>query len=197
MSRYAGAVHRYLFGALHDPHAASDLGQEFALRFLRGDFHRADPARGRFRDFVRRALRNLIIDNHRRSRARPAGDALPEPVAPAEEDRRFDRQFLASWRAELLARAWEALERLEGQAGQPYHTVLRLRVEHPECHSPELAGLLSAALGRSVTAGAVRKALQRSRERFVASLVEDVAASLDAPTPEAVEEELIAVDLLE
>src|SRR5262245_58256297 len=54
--RYAGAVYRYLLGALRDPHAAEELAQEFALRVVRGDFRRADPQRGRFRDFLRTSL---------------------------------------------------------------------------------------------------------------------------------------------
>jgi RNA polymerase sigma-70 factor (ECF subfamily) len=197
MGRYAGAVHRYLLVALRDPHAASDLSQEFALRFLRGDFHRADPSRGRFRDFVKRALRNLTIDDRRRVRARPMGDDLPEPIEPAEGDSEFDRHFLTSWRSELMARAWDALERLEERTGQPYYAVLRLRVEHPEWHSPELAERLSETLGRPISAGGVRMALQRSRDRFVEFLLDEVSASLDSPTPNELEEELIAVNLME
>jgi DNA-directed RNA polymerase specialized sigma24 family protein len=57
--RYYGAVYRYLLGTLRDPAAAEELTQEFAVRFLRGDFHRADPQQGCFRDFVRTALRHL------------------------------------------------------------------------------------------------------------------------------------------
>ena len=60
-----------------------------------------------------------------------------------------------------MARAWVALLGLEVRTGQPYHTVLRLRVEHPELHSPELAERLSAQLGRSISAGGLRQALQR------------------------------------
>src|SRR5262249_5505389 len=83
MDRYSGAVHRYLLAGLRDPEAADELAQEFALRFLRGDFHRADPACGRFRDFVKRSLRNLMTDyRRRRSRSRTSGDSLPEPAAP-------------------------------------------------------------------------------------------------------------------
>jgi len=50
MQRYCGAVYRYLLSAVRDPHTAEDLTQEFALRFVGGHFHRADPSRGRFRD---------------------------------------------------------------------------------------------------------------------------------------------------
>ena len=44
LQRYCGAAYRYLRGALRDEDAALDLLQEFVLRFLRGDFRRADPA---------------------------------------------------------------------------------------------------------------------------------------------------------
>src|SRR5947209_5228786 len=100
MARYAGAVHRYLLAALRDPEAAEELDQEFAVRFLRGDFHRVDPARGRFRDFLKRALRNLMTDYRRRKSVRPRtlGDALPEPADPEADEADFDRRFLESWR---------------------------------------------------------------------------------------------------
>ena len=202
MGRYAGAVHRYLLGTLRDADSAAELDQEFALRFLRGDFHRADPraAAGSAISSSGRS-RNLMIDYRRRQRVRPRplGDHFPEPAEPEGDDLEsdFDRRFLGSWRTELMSRAWEALARLQETTGQPYHTVLRLRVDHPELHSPELAELLSRALGRPVLAGGVRMALQRSRLRFVEFLLEDVARSLKAPTPDQVEEELIHLGLLE
>jgi RNA polymerase sigma-70 factor (ECF subfamily) len=199
MGRYAGAVHRYLLAALRDPESAAELDQEFALRFVRGDFHRADPARGRFRDFVKRALRNLMIDYRRRQRVRPRtlGDDLPELAEPEPEDTDFDRQFLGSWRSELMSRAWEALAQLQARTRQPYHSALRLRVEHPEMHSAELAALLSKDLGRQISPGGLRMALQRSRDRFVEFLLEEVAGSLKAPTPDLLEQELIDLRLLE
>jgi RNA polymerase sigma-70 factor (ECF subfamily) len=197
MARYGGAVQRYLLGALRDAHAAEELNQEFALRFLRGDFHRADPTRGRFRDFVKRALRNLMHDERRRQRSRPVpmGDQLPEAAVVVDDESEFDRRFLASWRAEILARAWDSLAQLQQKTGQPYHTVLRLRVAHPDLHSPELAAHLSSMLGRRVSAGGLRMALQRSRDQFVKFLKADVAGALDDPTPGQIDEELIALGL--
>ena len=44
-AQHCGAAYRYLLGAVHDPDAADDLCQDFAVRFLRGDFRRADPGR--------------------------------------------------------------------------------------------------------------------------------------------------------
>src|SRR6266545_3004593 len=65
LMRYHAPVYRYLLGATRDEDAAGDLCQEFAIRFLRGDFQRADPQRGRFRDYVKKALVNLVNDFHR------------------------------------------------------------------------------------------------------------------------------------
>ena len=60
--RYYGAAFRYLLGILRDPAVAEELAQDFAVRMLRGDFRRADPQRGRFRDFLKTAVRHLVID---------------------------------------------------------------------------------------------------------------------------------------
>ena len=82
------------------------------------------------------------------------GDDLPEPIDQLTGDEDFDRRFMASWRTELIDRAWGGVARLEETSGQPYHTVLRMKVENPEMHSPELAEQLSGPLaGRSPPAG--------------------------------------------
>jgi RNA polymerase sigma-70 factor (ECF subfamily) len=198
MGRYAGAVHRYLLAVLRDPDAADELNQEFALRFLRGDFQRADPARGRFRDFVKRSLRNLMIDYWRRrqTRPQPLANDLPEPADAAAVDSAFDSQFLASWRAEVMSRAWKGLAQLQEKTDQPHYTVLKLRVDYPDLRSPELAERLSAALGRPISAGSLRMALQRSRDRFVELLLREVSGGLIAPTADELEQELIDLGLL-
>src|SRR5262249_40149745 len=50
---YGGAVRRHLSQVLRDPEAVSELYQEVALRIMSGAFRRADPARGRFRDYLK------------------------------------------------------------------------------------------------------------------------------------------------
>src|SRR5262249_53729358 len=125
MERYGGAVYRYLLAALRNADAADELAQEFALRFLRGDFKRADPERGRFRDFLKTAVLNLIIDYQRRQAVRRA-QALDSGHEPADSDNlasRLDHDFLNSWRSELLTRAWDRLARPQGQTRRPVYSV--------------------------------------------------------------------------
>jgi RNA polymerase sigma factor (sigma-70 family) len=199
LERYGGAVHRYLLGAVREPDLAYDLSQEFAVRFLQGDLKGADPAKGRFRDFVKGVLRNLVAGHFRREQRRPLSLSPdhPEPGVdqpPNEED---ERAFVACWREELLARAWKALERFEAESGQPYHAVLRYRADHPDERSDEMAQRLGEQLGKSITPAGVRKALQRAREKFADLLLEDLAGSLSNPTAEQIEQELIDLELYE
>jgi hypothetical protein len=51
------------------------------------------------------------------------------------------------------------------------------------------------ALGRAVNANWVRQTLRRARERFIDVLVAEVARSLESPTFEQLEQELIALGL--
>src|SRR5207237_4368646 len=131
LQRYGGAVHRYLLAVARDPDVADDLAQEFALRFLRGDLRRADPARGRFRDLVKTVLLHLVAD-HFRARQNPpaplpAESALLPPTAPDHES--AEQQFTALWRGGLVGRAWEALR--DGGCRQPYYSELRWWVDPP------------------------------------------------------------------
>ncbi len=198
MLQYAGAVHRYLLKILRDPEIAAELDQEFALRFLRGDFRNCDPSRGRFRDYVKRALQNLVNDYYRRRRPSVSMDALfCEPVTEDCAPPQFEVEFIESWKKDLLERAWRVLLDLEKKTSLPYYTVLRLRVDYPDLRSHQLAEKLSSALGRTVTAGAFRQAVQRARSKYVNFLINEVKASLRDSTPEDVEEELGDLGLLE
>ena len=75
--------------------------------------------------------------------------------------------------------------------------MLRSRVDHPELPSQELAKRLAIALGRPLTAGAVRQALQRSRRKYVDYLLTEVLVSLNRPTQDELEEELSDLNLLD
>jgi RNA polymerase sigma-70 factor (ECF subfamily) len=194
MMRYSGAAYRYLLGAVRDPEAAGELCQEFAVRFLRGDFRRADPRRGRFRDYVKAALANLVNDYHRARQAwpRPLAADAPEPAAPAEPDLPSDEDFLGGWRQALLDQTWAALT----EANPAYHAALLLRIQEPDLPSAEVAARLTERLGRPLTAENARKVLQRAHAKFAELLLDQVAASLADPGAAELEAELKALDLL-
>jgi RNA polymerase sigma-70 factor (ECF subfamily) len=196
LERYRRAVHRYLLGALHDPHSADELTQEFALRFMQGECRGADPRLGRFRDFVKGVLFHLLAAYHKqRRRQQPLPAEGWEPAAgPDVAD--LDQPFLDSWRDELLNRAWKALEQLQQQRGPPFYAVLRFRADHLDLRSAQMAEQLSTLLGKPVTAAWVRQTLHRARDKFADLLLNDVAQTLPNPTAEELEQELLDLGLL-
>jgi RNA polymerase sigma-70 factor (ECF subfamily) len=196
--RYAPAVRRYLLGALRDPEAADDLFQEFSLRLLRGDLKNVDPERGRFRHFVKGVLYHLIVDHHRRrGRDRQLPEEAPEPAAPVEGTADADRELLSSWREQALNGAWQALEQIQRQTGQAFHAVLRLRADQPDLSSGAMSEELTRRLGKPVSSAWVRQNLHRAREKFVELLLDEVRQTLEQPSVEELERELIDLELFE
>jgi RNA polymerase sigma-70 factor (ECF subfamily) len=187
--RYHGAAFQYLLGAVRDPNVAEELSQEFALRFVRGDFHRARPEKGRFRDYLRTALIHLVTDYHRLRQAAPQGLAV-EPAAPAPQDSEPD--FAASWRTEILERTWQSLK----ENNPSYHAVLVARIDNPEWTSPQLAVHVGGVLQKEVTPEWVRKNIQRAQRKFAELLVEEAEVSIESQSVDQIETELRELDLL-
>jgi RNA polymerase sigma factor (sigma-70 family) len=208
--RYHEAVFRYLLKKLRDEHAAGELASNFALRVLQGGplLERADPERGRFRDYLKGVLSRMVIDYYRQqqreNRQREAvdvEDSFIEPAAPPESLDVGDPDPDDWWRQELLNQAWRGLEATEKKTGQPYCSAVRLKEENAGLRSQQLAEMLSQRLGRPFTAANVRKIVQRGREMFGDLLVAEVARSLfervpgEKVTPERIEQELIELKL--
>jgi RNA polymerase sigma-70 factor (ECF subfamily) len=196
VDRYQIAVYRYLVAAVRDPDVAADLFQEFALRLVRGDFGRVDSSRGRFRDYLKTALINLVISHQRKQKRAPVRNPeLIDEVPAAPEAFDADEQFLANWRKALLDKAWEALAAAQDPGGPPFYAVLRYRTEHPDLNGANLAEQLSRQLSPAepFTDAGLRKILQRARDKFTDFLLEEVARSLGTGSADEVEQELIAL----
>jgi RNA polymerase sigma-70 factor (ECF subfamily) len=190
---YCGAAYRYLLGAVRNEQDAEELFQEFALRFLRGDFRRADPGKGRFRDYLKTALIHLISD-HRSAQTR-RGIPLPASMVAAEEreaEASDEAEFIASWREELLQRTWSAL----ALSHPPLYHVLLRKAENPEITAAAIA--LDEARDRGtqpMSAATVRVMLHRARAKFGEILLQEVQSSLQGAPEDAVHEELRALGL--
>ena len=120
--RYQAPAEGFLRVAFRvDAGEASDLFQSFFVRLLEDDFlARADPARGRFRSFLKTALRHFATDEFRKRRAlRRGGDgnveleAVGEPAAPDRD--RPEEELDRAWRRAWIEAALEDTRReLEG-----------------------------------------------------------------------------------
>ena len=76
--------------------------------------------------------------------------------------------------------------------------MLKFRAENPEASSIEMAARLTEQLrpARAFTETGIRKILQRARAQFAGALIDEIERSLEKPTYEELERELIEVDLL-
>jgi RNA polymerase sigma-70 factor (ECF subfamily) len=197
LQRYSPAVYSYLLGAVRDPDIADDLFQEFALRLMRGAFRRADPRRGRFRDFLKTALGHLVTDHYRRQGRGPRPyHGRPDPAADCSPLTEAEERFAEEWRAQLIDRTFAALEAFEKRTGQPLHTLLHFRADNPDLPVADLARQLSGRLGQEPSAAWVYKHLHNARQRFADLLVAEVARTLDCPGAEDLGQELAELGLL-
>lgn len=206
--RYSEAVYRYLNAKLGDPNAASEIFSRFAERVL--EIHpfiqRADPEKGRFRDYLKAVLHRMVIDYHRenqrqRKRMKPITPGTDEePIAHWSPPDGEDADFKEAWKQELQNQAWKALERHGEETGKPYHALVLYKSQNEDARSEEMAQIFSQRLGRELTPENVRKLIQRGKELLNELLVDEVARSLkrdanDTVTTERIEEELINLGL--
>jgi DNA-directed RNA polymerase specialized sigma24 family protein len=197
LPRYCEAVYRYVLARIGNVDAAEDVCQEFAYRFVRGDYRHARPERGRFRDYVAVAVQHLIGE-YRRRKANEEKllpfDSRTLALARAPDDP--DVTFRDQWRRELLNRTWAALR--QECTGEPptLYEVLRRKADVPELSSAKLAEELSERTGRPITAANARQMVHRARERFAMLLRTEVLATVPAGDPSEVDDELADLGLL-
>ena len=200
--RYHEAVYHFFLAKIRDPNAAHELYSNFAVKLIETDrlIRNADPTRGKFRHYLKAALHHMVIDYYRsRGRGEQARrlsfDPAQHDVLAAHDDER-DGDFSPIWRQELLNQAWKAMQALEAQTGQPHYTILRLQSDNPEVKAPQLAERLAEQLKKPFTPEGVRQALHRAREKFSALLLEEVERTLESPSLDELEQELIDQQLL-
>jgi RNA polymerase sigma-70 factor (ECF subfamily) len=197
--RYAPAIRKYLLALMRNTHDAEDVAQEFLLKGILRGFVRTEQLRGRFRDYLKTAVRNAALNylQQHRPATLDAADLVwvPDPHDAATE---AEAEWVAEWRGCVLDRALQALDSHERQSPDSlFYTAMRLALDHPEEDSTALAARASTATGRTIQAAAFRKQLSRARRRFAELVVDEVRQTLQQPTSERVEEELAELGLLE
>jgi hypothetical protein len=193
---YAPAIRRYLAVLIRNPDHGDEVAQDFFLAVAAHGFVRTRQAGGRFRDYVKAAVRNAALNFlHRRHPAKPSDSSLLE-VATQKYQASADQEWLAEWRRCLLDRARRALKQHQARLpGNLFHTVLGMVVDNPLEDTKTLASRTSALIGRPLRAEAFRQQVSRARRTLVKFLLKEVARTLDDPTAENIQEELIELGL--
>jgi RNA polymerase sigma factor (sigma-70 family) len=130
--RYYRPVWEFLRVLVRDPEKARDLSQEFFARLSEstGLLERADAEKGPFRNYLKKILRNLVIDHHRRNRKealeRDPGQARAEPWEAPElaEFSDADAAFHHAWVKLTLAEALTRVRALCLERNQDVHLAL-------------------------------------------------------------------------
>lgn len=195
--RYSPAIRSYVRAVTRNEEEADELAQDVVVRILKGDFAGADPDRGRFRDLLKVAVRNMVRNYWDKKNRRRTADLDVYDAEQGEVDAEND-PWLESWRNNLLEITWARLEQYQvDHDGSVAYSVLKLRAEHPQDDSTQLAEKLSESAGRPIKPDTTRQQLRRARVRFAEFLVEEIADGLDQPDPERVQQELISLGLFE
>lgn len=173
---------------------AQDLTQDFFLFLIEGNLLRqADPARGRFRSLLLKALQNFLIDAHEKKHAKKRGGGMQfvaweDWMAESPSHLSLTAGALESWTAERLFDVRWAATMVE-------HALARLRTECErrgrrrvfDALSPFLTAErsdvryddLAKALG--VDQGAVKRLVHQMRQRYRCLLREEVAQTVADP----------------
>ena len=180
---------------------AQDLTQDFLLMVLEGDLlKRADPARGRFRSLLLKALQNSLTDDRIRKRAHKRGGDMKfvswdEWMAEAPSNLAITAQEAETWPAEKIFDvrwAATAVEHALRRLGEECEARGRRRVFDvlSECLAAERQDVsyqkLSKALG--VPEPSVKRLVHQLRQRYRTLLREEVAQTVEKP--EDVDEEV-------
>jgi DNA-directed RNA polymerase specialized sigma24 family protein len=196
--RYAPAIQQYMAAILRNSHDAEEACHDFLVRVFEQGFQPEQITRGRFRDYLKTAVRNAALTRLRRQPANVSDiDLVADLAARDEALSEAERVWNQQWRVCLLERVWQTLESCDNQTPDSLQfTVLRMEVDAPQLTSEQQAQRLSERLGRPYRADAFRKQLSRARQTFARLIVYEVRQTLERPTADHIEDELNDLDLM-
>ncbi len=180
-------IYAYVRRRGYAPEQAQDLTQDFFAYILERDLiAMADPARGRFRAFLRTVCaRQLAAHHDRQNAAKRGGGRSPLPIDPFDAERRYtlepaheltpERIFDRTWALTLLCRVVERLRREYDDAGRSdrFEELLTLLTRNPAS-----APYAEIARRLGMTEGNVRVAVHRLRRRYGLLLREEIVATV-------------------
>ncbi len=193
--RYARAIQKYVAAIVRDPHDAEEVAQDFLVRVFDKSFCPENVSRGRFRDYLKSAVRYVAISHLRKRRAVELSEEMLAAII--QPDSVADLAWTQEWQSCVLERAWQSLELHQQQTKDNwFYSVLRLHTDHPQESSEELAIQFAEQLGRPLRADAFRQQLRRARKHFAKLIVAEVRQTLQNPTAQTVEKELVDLHLM-
>jgi DNA-directed RNA polymerase specialized sigma24 family protein len=196
--RYYAAIRAFIAALVRRmPDDADDLAQQFFETVVLSGrlFERADPHKGRFRPYLKQAIRNFLVDERRRDARTVQSDVRPDAVASgwdtiaSETSPAPDEALLRAWGQSLVAIAVKRLEAACASNGQTEHYQLFARRYLRDPDHPPSWREVGAAFG--LDEKIARSRAETAARRFRA-LLRDLVAS-DIGSEADVDNELHAV----
>jgi RNA polymerase sigma factor (sigma-70 family) len=133
--RYYGAVRAFIRAVVRDAGDADDLTQRFFETIVLPGrlLTHADPRKGRFRAYLKQAIRNFLVDERRRQARSIVADVRPDGLdagwnaVATESVPGPDEELLRAWARSLVAIAVRRLETLCTEKNQTEHFQLFAR----------------------------------------------------------------------
>lgn len=197
LESYWSPIYVFLRRSGYSEHEAEDLTQAFITdRLLKPNLYRgADRGKGRFRNYVLKALKNYLIDLNRASRREPstcsldmlsAGHAGADAMM-ASGDGEPGLAFEQEWAITIFQGALDRLRAECEASGQQIHWQA-FEIAHPEVSSPsiqpskrptndEIAARINArdATHVSILLNTVRRKYKRILQALIVETLEDPA----------------------
>lgn len=190
--RYAPAIRGYIAFLLKGAQDVDDVTQEFLTHVMNRGFSESQITRGRFRDYLRAAVRNAAYSHFRAKRTATIDHRLLEETLASPQD----SVWTDSWRACLLDSTWQRLRQFQkANPGNMYHTILKLATDRPEETAAELAERIKRATDKELRPDAFRQQHHRARRKFAELLVEQVEETIVADQRDRLDEELCELGL--
>jgi RNA polymerase sigma factor (sigma-70 family) len=180
---------------------AQDLTQQFFVMILDGQLlQRADPARGRFRSLLLKALQNFLSDETAKKRAHKRGGQVQfiswdDWMVDAPSQLSIPRNGAETWASEKIFDvrwAATAVENALRKLGEECEARGRRRVFDvlSDCLGAEREDVSYQKLGRAlgIPEPAVKRLVHQLRQRFRTLLREEVAQTV--AVPDEIDEEL-------
>lgn len=195
-------LYAYVRRSGHSHEESADLTQEFFAHLIgKGLLTRADPERGRLRNFLLTALQRFLRDEWRaQNRQKRGGGGVILSIDEATAEGLYAREpshmdtpeklYHRRWALTLLELTLSGLrdDYAQQNKGELFDVLKPALTEEPDAESATASG---AKLG--LTPGAVRVAVTRLRARYRQRLLAEVAASMDVQTEVEVDEEIAAL----
>jgi hypothetical protein len=199
--RYEVAIRKYLTALLKNPDAVQEVAHDVIVNILKRGLGEIRNNAGRFRDYLRTSLRHAVFQYWRKQTKSSTTQSelevvISEQTAPSDS---IDKAWINEWRDCLLERTWRTFKHRQdtGKIHAGFYTILKLAVDNPTLSSTALAARAEVELKKPIRPDAFRQMLSRARKKFAELLRDEVASTLDDPSPESLVDEFVDLGILD